>query len=98
MAIALITGTSTGIGLATAVALGRAGHDVYATMRSPHHAPELRTIATKEALPITIHPLDVDDDGLSGRPSNKYWRNGGGSTYSSITPVLVGEARWKSSL
>jgi NAD(P)-dependent dehydrogenase (short-subunit alcohol dehydrogenase family) len=63
MAIALITGTSTGIGFATAVALGRAGHEVYATMRSPHRTPELQTIATREALPITVLPLDVDDDG-----------------------------------
>jgi NAD(P)-dependent dehydrogenase (short-subunit alcohol dehydrogenase family) len=62
MAIALITGTSTGIGLATAVALGRAGHHVYATMRNPHRAPELQTIATQEALPIVILPLDVNDD------------------------------------
>lgn len=62
MAIALITGTSTGIGLATAVALGRAGHNVYATMRSPQRAPELQTITTQEALPIVILPLDVDDD------------------------------------
>src|SRR5262245_56603391 len=63
MAIALITGTSTGIGLATAVALGHGGHHVYATMRNPHRAPELQTIATQEALPIVILPLDVDDDG-----------------------------------
>jgi NAD(P)-dependent dehydrogenase (short-subunit alcohol dehydrogenase family) len=62
MAIALITGTSTGIGFATALALGRAGHNVYATMRSPHRAPELQTMATQEALPITVLPLDVDDD------------------------------------
>ena len=62
MAIALITGTSTGIGLATAIALGRAGHNVYATMRSPHPASELRTIATQEASPTTLIPLDVDDD------------------------------------
>jgi len=62
MAITLITGTSTGIGLATAIALGRAGHDVYATMRHPTRAPELQRIAMQEALPITIFPLDVDDD------------------------------------
>src|SRR5262249_4762491 len=49
--------------LATAVALSRAGHRVYATMRNPHRASELQTIATQEALPIVILPLDVDDDG-----------------------------------
>lgn len=64
MSIVLITGTSTGIGLATAVALGRAGHTVYATMRNPARSPELQAIATKENLPITILPMDVDDDKL----------------------------------
>ena len=58
----LITGTSTGIGLAAAVSLGRAGHDVFATMRNPSRSPELRTLAEREHLPITILPLDVDDD------------------------------------
>jgi NAD(P)-dependent dehydrogenase (short-subunit alcohol dehydrogenase family) len=62
MAIVLITGTSTGIGLATAVVLARARHEVYATMRHPARAPQLQTIAAQEALPITILPLDVDDE------------------------------------
>jgi len=62
MATAVITGTSTGIGLATAVTLARAGHDVFATMRQPARAPELQTIASKEGLPMTILPMDVDSD------------------------------------
>ena len=62
MAIVVITGTSTGIGLATAVALGRAGHDVFATMRRPDRSPDLQSIAARESLPITILPLDVDQD------------------------------------
>lgn len=60
MAIVLITGTSTGIGFATAVILARAGHDVYATMRDPVRAPQLQALAKQEELPITVLPLDVE--------------------------------------
>ena len=62
MASILITGTSTGIGLATALTLGRAGHKVYATMRNPSRSPELRDRAAQEKLPIKISVMDVDSD------------------------------------
>jgi len=62
MASVLITGTSTGIGLATALVLGRAGHNVYATMRNPSRAPELATRTEQEKLPIKISVMDVDSD------------------------------------
>lgn len=62
MASVLITGTSSGIGLATALAFGRAGHKVYATMRNPSRAPELAQIAATEGLPITVSAIDVDSD------------------------------------
>ncbi len=62
MATVLITGTSTGIGFATALEFGRAGHTVAATMRNPQRAPELASIAAQEKLAITVHALDVDDD------------------------------------
>jgi NAD(P)-dependent dehydrogenase (short-subunit alcohol dehydrogenase family) len=67
MAVILITGTSTGIGLATAVAFGRSGQDVYATMRNPDRAPELASIAEKERLPIRVLPMDVDSDVSVGK-------------------------------
>ena len=67
MAVIFITGSSTGIGLATAVAFGRAGHDVYATMRNPDRAPELASIAAKERLPIKVLPMDVDNDASVGK-------------------------------
>jgi NAD(P)-dependent dehydrogenase (short-subunit alcohol dehydrogenase family) len=67
MPVIFITGSSTGIGLATAVAFGRAGHDVYATMRNPDRAPELASIAAKERLPIKILLMDVDNDASVGK-------------------------------
>ena len=67
MAVIFITGSSTGIGLATAVAFGRSGHDVYATMRNPDRAPELASIAAKERLPIKVLPMDVDSDASVGK-------------------------------
>ena len=67
MPVALVTGTSTGIGLATAAALGRAGHNVYATMRNPERAPELFQLAGAEKLPIKILTMDVDNDASVSR-------------------------------
>ena len=63
MASVLITGTSKGIGLATALNLGRAGHKVYATMRNPSRDPELAERTAQEKLPIKISVMDVDSDG-----------------------------------
>ena len=63
MAIALVTGTSTGIGQATAVTLARAGHTVYASMRNPATGgTEIQGIAAAEKLPLTVVLLDVDNE------------------------------------
>lgn len=62
MASILVTGASRGIGRATCVSLGRAGHRVFATMRDPSRAPELSAIATAESLPIVVSAMDVDSD------------------------------------
>ena len=62
MASVLITGTSKGIGLETALAFGRAGHAVCATMRNPSRSPELAETAAREKLPISISAMDVDSD------------------------------------
>jgi NAD(P)-dependent dehydrogenase (short-subunit alcohol dehydrogenase family) len=62
MASVIVTGTSTGIGLATALTLGRAGHKVYATMRNPSRAPELGERVAQETLPVKISVMDVDSD------------------------------------
>ena len=62
MASVLITGASRGIGLETALAFGRAGHQVHATMRNPSQPSTLSEIATRENLPILVSAMDVDSD------------------------------------
>ena len=58
----IITGTSKGIGLDTALAFGRAGYKVYATMRNPGNADFFRQKIKDESLNISIAKMDVDSD------------------------------------
>lgn len=62
MGTVIVTGTSTGLGFATAVSMARAGHEVFATMRNLERAGDIRSLAEKENLPIEVRQLDVDDD------------------------------------
>ena len=48
MASVLITGTSKGIGFEAALAFGRAGYKVHATMRNPSQSPALAETAARE--------------------------------------------------
>jgi len=62
MGVVIVTGTSTGIGLATAITLARGGHTVYAGMRNLDRAVDLREATSKENLPIKVVQIDVDND------------------------------------
>jgi NAD(P)-dependent dehydrogenase (short-subunit alcohol dehydrogenase family) len=62
MAIVVVTGTSTGIGQATAVSLARAEHTVYATMRNPDASGPLLDHAGEHASRLRVRALDVDSD------------------------------------
>ena len=73
----LITGTSTGIGFATALELGRAGHTVYATMRNPNRSPQLGEAVAKEKLPVKIIVMDVDSDSSVAAAVNAIRTEGG---------------------
>lgn len=59
--VVLITGTSSGIGLATAVAAARAGWTVVATLRDPGRADRLRSAAAEHGVVLDIRALDVTD-------------------------------------
>ena len=62
MSVILITGSSTGIGLTTALHFARKGHQVFASLRNPESAPELTQVIADEKLPVTTIRLDVNDD------------------------------------
>ncbi len=62
MATALITGSSSGIGLATAIRLAADGHRVLATMRDPSRDGDLRAAASAAGVSLDVRQLDVDDD------------------------------------
>ena len=60
--VALVTGSSSGIGLETALALARDGYKTFASMRDISKAGELENAAKKENLPIYVIKLDVDKE------------------------------------
>ncbi|MGY5151808.1 MAG: SDR family oxidoreductase [Candidatus Nitrosopumilus sp. bin_6a] len=62
MKVALVTGSSSGIGLETALALARDGYHTFASMRNTEKRGELEHAAKKENLPIEIIELDVDKE------------------------------------
>lgn len=55
----LITGTSTGVGLETAILFAKNGYKVWATMRNLEKAEVLKKTIEEERLEIEILPLDV---------------------------------------
>ena len=60
--VAIVTGTSSGIGFETSLALAREGYFTYATMRDTTKSDKIKEIAQKENLKISILELDVDDE------------------------------------
>jgi NAD(P)-dependent dehydrogenase (short-subunit alcohol dehydrogenase family) len=60
--VVIVTGSSSGIGLESALLLARNGYYTYATMRSPEKDTSIKEAVQKEGLPIRVVQLDVTDD------------------------------------
>ena len=60
--VAVVTGSSTGIGFETALLLARSGFHTYATMRDLKKSKNMVEIANAENLPLEVLQLDVNDD------------------------------------
>jgi NAD(P)-dependent dehydrogenase (short-subunit alcohol dehydrogenase family) len=77
MSVVLVTGTSSGIGLATALHFARQGHDVWAGLRNPAAATELREAIARDRLPVHPLALDVDDTASVQRAVDEVHRTAG---------------------
>jgi NAD(P)-dependent dehydrogenase (short-subunit alcohol dehydrogenase family) len=62
--VAIVTGSSTGIGYETSLALARNGFYTYATMRKLEGESEqtITNISKNENLPLQVIQLDVNND------------------------------------
>ena len=62
MAVAVVTGSSSGIGYETSLLLAKNGFFTYATMRSPDKSNKIIHLKQNEKLPLEVLRLDVTDD------------------------------------
>ena len=60
--VAIVTGSSSGIGYETSLSLAREGYFTYATMRDLKKADMIKKIAQDENLPLKVIELDVDNE------------------------------------
>jgi NAD(P)-dependent dehydrogenase (short-subunit alcohol dehydrogenase family) len=69
--IAIVTGSSSGIGFETALDLAREGYFTYATMRNTKKGDTIKEIAKKENLKLETLELDVDKEDSVKNAINK---------------------------
>jgi NAD(P)-dependent dehydrogenase (short-subunit alcohol dehydrogenase family) len=74
--IAVVTGTSSGIGLATSLELARNRYQVFAGLRNPAKAGPLREAATKEDLPVEVLEIDVTSSDSVARAFDSVRKHG----------------------
>jgi NAD(P)-dependent dehydrogenase (short-subunit alcohol dehydrogenase family) len=60
--VALVTGSSSGIGYETAIMLAKAGIHTYASMRNLKISKAITEMASTDNLPLQVVQLDVNDD------------------------------------
>src|SRR5215218_10946834 len=60
--VAVVTGSSSGIGFETALLLSKSGFHTYASMRNLEKSKNITEIVNTENLPLRVIQLDVNDD------------------------------------
>ncbi|MDG3086217.1 SDR family oxidoreductase [Vibrio hannami] len=65
--VAVVTGTSTGLGISIAIQLAKSGYNVFATMRNLEKRAQLDAKAKEAGVDINVRQLDVVDTGSVDR-------------------------------
>lgn len=65
--VAVVTGSSSGIGHEISLILARNGFTTYATMRNLQKSSDLKSVAEDEKLPLHFVQLDVTDENSKKR-------------------------------
>ena len=86
--VAVVTGSSSGIGFETSLALAREGYFTYATMRDMKKADEIQKIADEENISLKVIELDVDNEESAENAINTIIQEKG------RVDVLVNNAGW----
>lgn len=86
--VAVVTGSSSGIGFETSLALAREGYFTYATMRDVKKADKIQKIADEESLSLKVIELDVDNEESAENAINTIIQEKG------RIDVLVNNAGW----
>ena len=73
--VAVVTGSSTGIGFETCLLFARSGIRTYATMRDLMKADLIKDIAEKEKLPLKVIQMDVDKDDSVAEALKQLWED-----------------------
>ena len=69
--VAVVTGSSSGIGFETSLLLAKNGFQTFATVRNPERAKAIRDVSDKGELPIQVVELDVNSDKSVNAAINK---------------------------
>lgn len=101
--IAVVTGSSTGIGFETSLLLARNGFYTYATMRNASKGDTIEKIANRENLPLEVLSLDVDNDDSVRNTFHKIINerkkidilvnNAGYGLFGALEDISIGEAK-----
>jgi NAD(P)-dependent dehydrogenase (short-subunit alcohol dehydrogenase family) len=75
--VAVVTGSSSGIGKETALSLAKNNFLTYATMRDPRKGWVLKSQADKEKLPLKIVELEVTKDASVKNASQSHLKQAG---------------------